>query len=259
MGLRCTRWFVVATMGLAGCLHHPPLPTDAVAALHEAAAGSTGVDLVYEGTVRRRGAPEAPLYRYERRVLDLEEGVRSSHVTFSPAGDPVVLHQADHSPTYALRGFHEIHTQRGLVGQVEVLEDGTAVYETTMGGRTRTRVEAPGAPLHVGPTLFGYVRTHWDSLVAGDVHPVRFVVLQKRRSYRFELQMVDGPAGTPTFAMAPTDPFVALGVPSIELVFDRDRNILRYEGLVPPLDGVGDRLRTLDATVTYDLVAEEYR
>jgi hypothetical protein len=213
-------------------------------------------ELVYEGAVAHRDAEAPPLFRYERRV---EGDGRSSHLTFAADGDLVLLHQAVHSPRYELLRFREVHAQTGLAGQVDVHADGSATFRTTVGGRTRSRVEAPRDPLQVGPTLFGYVLEHWDSLLSGNPLPLRFVVLDRRRSFRFELERVDGPPGTTCFEMSPTHPLVALVVPRAELVFDEDRSILRYSGLVPPREEVGGRLERLDATVTYEHVADRYR
>lgn len=214
---------------------------------------------MYEGRVGRRDAVGPPLFRYERRVFDRHDGLRSVHVTFSPTGEPVVLHQADHTVDYELVGFREVHAQTGLVGEVVVADDGAATFSAMVDGRTRTRVEAPGDPLHVGPTLFGYVLENWDSLVAGDVHPIRFVVMKNRRSYAFELEVVHAESESVTFEMRASQWFVRLGVPSMELAFDRNRDIVRYAGLVPPLDQHGDHLKRLNATVTYVLESEPYR
>lgn len=258
--MRLQRCIVAWLWGVAACGHPHALPEAALAELYRAAEPPEAPEeRVYEGSVYPRGAEETLLYRYERRVVELGEGLRSSHVTRAPAGEPVVLHQAEHSPTYDLTGFREIHAQTGLVGQVDVGLDGTATYQTTVGGHTRTRTEAPGDPLQAGPTLFGYVLERWEPLVAGETIPVRFVVLSRRRSYRFELRRIEGPVDTITFELVPTSRFVALSVPPTRLVFDEERNILRYTGLVPPLEEVGRRLERLDATVTYAHTSETYR
>jgi hypothetical protein len=258
--LALRRLSVVFAVGTTACQHTHILPEGASTALRSAADSPTILGgLVYQGTVTRRGTDATVLFRYERRVLDLDEGLRSSHVTLSAAGTPVVMQRADHSASYELSGFQEIHVQTGLVGQVDMGVDGTATYRTTVDGRTRTHVEPPGEPLHVGPTLFGYALENWDSLVAGNTHAFRFAVLQQRRSYRFELRKIDGPDGTTTFEMSPTNRLVALAVPPAQLVFGHDRNILQYAGLVPPLQEVGSRLKRLDAAVTYEHTSEVYR
>ncbi|MCB9695038.1 MAG: hypothetical protein H6736_24810 [Alphaproteobacteria bacterium] len=154
----------------------------------------------------------------------------------------------------------KIHSQTGLVGEVEVAPDGTATFRTTLDGRTRTRVQGPAEePLQAGPTLFGHVLRHWDALVAGETRVIRFVVLERRRAFRFGVRLADSPAGTTAFEMTPASPLVAMGVPRGRIVFDQDRRVVRYEGLVPPLEGVGGRLRRLDASVTYEHTAGPYR
>ncbi|MCA9491368.1 MAG: hypothetical protein KC621_15660 [Myxococcales bacterium] len=245
-------------MGLA-CHHAPPPSLAAEGVLREVVARSETNDLVYLGTVRPRGESGPPLFQYERRVTEQGDHMRSFHVTFAPDGAPVLSHEAEHSSTYELLRFEEIHGQTGGVGQVEVARDGTATYTTMVDGRTRTRIERPGDPLQAGPTLFGYLLEHREALEGGAVQHIRFVVVSRRRSYRFALRRIDGPLGTTTFEMVPTDPIVALGVPRGLIVFDEDGDVVRYEGLVPPLQDVGGHLKRLDATVTYDQVSDTYR
>lgn len=258
--MRGLRGLTAVLLLAAACSSTHRLPVQATSELQRAAdPEGDGGSQIYEGRVRRRDGEGPPLYRYERRVLALEDGLRSSHVTYGVDGDPVLLHQADHDATYALVRFRELHAQTGLVGEVAVDPDGTATFRTTVGGRTRTRVEPPGEPLHAGPTVFGHVLSHWDALVAGDLQVIRFVVLQRGRSFRFRLRHVDGPPGVHTFEMVPTDPLIRLGVPRIEMVFDEARRIVRYAGPVPPLERVGERLRPLDATVTYTHRSPVYR
>lgn len=251
---------LAVVLSLVACSSTHQLPVQAAAELHRAAHPEDDRgESIYEGSVRRRNGQGPALYRYERRVHDLEDGLRSSHVTYGIHGDPILLHQADHDVTYALIRFRELHAQTGLVGEVAVDPDGTATFRTTVDGRTRTRVEPPGEPLHAGPTVFGHVLSRWETLIAGESEVIRFVVLQRGRSFRFRLRHVDGRSGVQTFEMVPTDPLVRLGVPRIEMTFDEGRRIVRYSGPVPPLERVGERLRPLDATVTYTHHSPVYR
>ncbi|MEQ1566633.1 MAG: hypothetical protein ABMA64_13410 [Myxococcota bacterium] len=244
-------------LALAGCPHTPVLPVDAAAELRS--AGSSTAGLVYEGAVARRDTEGPTLFRYERRVEDRVDDQRSSHLTRTADGAPVVLQQAVHTPLYELVSFREVNQQTGLVGQVDVGPDGTATFRTLVDGRSRLRVEPPGEPLLAGPTLFGFVLQRWDSLLAGRSLRFRFLVAERRRSFRFELKRVEGPPGTICFEMSPIDPFLALAVPRAELVFDEDRNLLRYSGAVPPREENGDHLKRLDATVTYERATERFR
>jgi hypothetical protein len=238
-------------LALLGC-GPAMLPADAEARLLLAAQEPDALgERIYEGRVARRDGEGLELFRYERRILDLEEGLFASHLTRSVSGEPVVLHQALQSWDHQLLSFEEIHAQTGLVGQLWVASDGTASFESTQDGRTKTRQERPGEPLHVGPTLFGYVQVNWASLLDGASHRVRFAVLEDLRSYDFDLVLVDAQPEETTFEMRASNPVVALGVPTMRLVFDSDQEILRYSGLVPPLEELDGRLEKLDATVTY--------
>jgi len=191
--------------------------------------------------------------------MDAEGHVISRHTTYSADGRAVLTHTSSHTHGYDLTQFREVHGQTGLVGQIDVQADGRAHYQITRGTRTTTRTEPAGAPLQTGPTLFGWALAHWDALVAGEELPLRFVVLSKGRSYRFTLRRVAGEEGLVTLQLRPRSFFVALGVPRTVIVFDHDQRVVRYEGLVPPLEPVGRRLRPLDATVTYTHRSADYR
>jgi len=249
MGRRAVPWLLV----LAGCIHPRGLPQSGLDALSQAAAEPRGA-LVYEGTVRGMGDDTEVLYRYERRVKDEGDRLCSSHLTFAPDGEPVLLHRAVHSDGYGLTSFREVHGQTGLIGDVQVHVDGSASFRTVVDGRVRQREEREGAPLQVGPTLFGYVLENWDALIDGERLPVRFVVLERARSYRFVLEASPGPEGA-VVEMVPASPWLALVLPRMRMVFDGERRVLRYEGRVPPLRRVGRRLVPLDAVVSYRHVA----
>ena len=245
---------VSAVLGLA-CRHRPALPP-----ANLSAPTHTMADLVYEGTVSRRGEADPPLYRYERHVVETADGLRSTHRTFTLQGAPVLEHWAEHDRDYTLHAFGEVHGQTGVVGLVEVSPDGSATYRTTVKGRSRTRTEPAGAPLQAGPTLFGFVLAHWDTLVDGARVPIRFVVLEKNRSFPFELVVVDHSPNTTTVQMVPESRWLARMVPPTYLVFETSsRRILRYSGIVPPLVEEDGKLQTLDATVVYTHVRSEYR
>lgn len=253
MGWRAVSWLIV----LVGCAHPRGLPQSGVEALQQAAAEPRG-ELVYEGTVRAIGDDAEPLYRYERRVADEGDGLCSSHLTIDPDGEPVLVHRAVHSDGYTLTSFREVHAQTGLIGDVQVHGDGTASFRTVVDGRLRQREERAGAPLQVGPTLFGYVRENWDALLDGERLPIRFVVLDKGRSYRFVLEVSEGPEGV-VVEMVPASPLLAMALPTTRMVFDGDRRVLRYEGRVPPLRRAGRRLVPLDAVVSYRHITAAYR
>ena len=100
------RLFVVFAVGMAACQHSHILPSDAATTLRSAAtpSGMLG-ELIYQGAVNRRDSTAPSLYRYERRVLAVTDGLRSSHLTLSPAGEPVVIQRAHHTSSYELLEF----------------------------------------------------------------------------------------------------------------------------------------------------------
>lgn len=252
MSALCTRLGLLAALGLVACKAPPQLPPEEEAALVLAAEQPESLGaLRYEGEVFPLEEPGPALFRYERRVMDRGEALCASHLTLSPSGVPVVLHQAEQGADLALLAFEEIHAQLGLVGRLEVDAEGSAHFETWIDGRHQQRREAPGAPLVVGPTLFGYVQANWDSLVDGEVHTLRFVVLADRRAYRFELQQLPEDRDTTVFEMRAANPLLALGVPTMTLVFDAERKIVSYSGRVPPMVEDQGALESLDAEVRY--------
>jgi hypothetical protein len=203
--------------------------------------------LVYRGeVVTGDGVP----FTYERRVRQTDHGAVASHLTRDAEGRAVVLHTARHDETYTVAGFEELHAQRGLVGSLSV-DDGVA-YEVSVAGASTRHTEPLDAPVHVGPTLFGFARTHWDALLAGETRPLRFAVLDAGRSYRFRLSHHTSDGEEVVLRLVATDPLVRLAVGPMDLVFDStSRQILRYDGPVPPMRRDGDRLHPIDAVVHY--------
>lgn len=248
---------------LAGCAHtgHPPLPSKSAASLtdlHENAE-SLGA-LVYRGRVAPLGPNADALFYYQRRVVESGDGLRSSHLTMRPDGEVVLLQEAEHTMSYDLRSFAEIHSQTGVVGHLGVDPDQTATFEVTVGGRRRSRIEKGRDPVQVGPTLFGFALAHWDVLTAGESVPVRFAVVADLKTYRFALRVVESDATTTVISMRATSPFVRLAVPAMRLVFDtKTRRIIRFEGRVPPRVGPPEHDRPFDARVDYEMVAERYQ
>ncbi len=106
-------------------------------------------ELVYSGTVTPLGSA-APVFRYERRVLDVTDGTRVvTHVTFEGA-EPVVLQRAKLDGQGRLLAYDEVHAQRGEALHLD------------------------GGDVLVGPTLFEFVRMHLGALRAGREVPLDF-------------------------------------------------------------------------------------
>ncbi|MCP3164532.1 hypothetical protein [Myxococcus qinghaiensis] len=177
-------------------------------------------ELIYVGTVTPEGSP-APVFRYERRVVERANGERvSTHITFAD-NTPVVLQQATQDGDGRLLAFDEVHSQRGEAHHFE-------------GGERR------GTDLVVGPTLFRFVRTHLRELRAGQAVPLVF--WDRGSTYGFELTLHGD-----TVRMRATNFFVGLAISPMELRLGPDDQIVAYRGRVPPMhEGAAT-----DADVTY--------
>lgn len=239
---------------LLGCRPAPgQLPPPAAAAL---AQPDLEGEAVYRGRVQVRGPdPEPARFGYVRYV---EDGV-SVHLTRDADGQPVVLHRAEHDGI-ALRRLDEVHGQRGLAGTLTVDADHTAVFDVTVDGRRRQRVERGHDPVVVGPTLFAFALAHREALLAGERVPFRFAALADLRTYRFALELDRAEGDLLVFGMRARSAIVRLAVPDMALTFDaRTLAPARFEGLVPPLLVERGGLRPLDARVDYTMLAEVYR
>jgi hypothetical protein len=231
------------------------LPPSDVRALEAAPGLDT---LVYRGTVHAADAPE-PAFVYERRVgRDGDEAI-SSHVTMRPGGEVVVLQRARHAPDYSLRSFEAIQRQTGVRGSVRI-EGDRVELSLRVGSREVVRSERLGAPLVVGPTLFGVILRHWDALRGGERIRIRFADVDRSRTYAFTLRCVATDSGHTRIEMRADNLFVRATIRPMTVTFDTaTRRVVRYEGRVPPLRETARGLRPFDARVEYHNVAAEYR
>lgn len=248
-----------ALLGLLGFLlacHAPPAlaPSD----LDALGAARDDGQLVYRGTVYPPGADQAA-FVYARHVGSQGEDVISSHVTFRPDGEPVVLHRAHHTHDYALLRFEAIERQAGVSGTVTI-EGERAVLSKRSGTRKIVRRERVTEPVVVGPTLFGMILRRWDELSRDQPVTVRFAVLARARTYGFTLRRIHADAAHTVIQLRADRPLVRVSVPSMTITFEtQTRKVVRYEGRVPPLHETDQGLRPLDARVEYEFVADEYQ
>lgn len=248
--------FALAALGLAAC--KPGLASVAPSeATSQPPAPPHAAELIYRGEVFAQGH-EAPTCTYERRVTHGGPEHTSTHRTYAPDGaTPIVDQRAVHSARYRLHEFEEVHHQTGMTSAVQVRADGSLEFMRSKGRRVRTRSEGPGAPVVVGPTLFGVVREHFTELARGETIEIRFAVPERLRSYVFTLRRSKADATTTTIEMVAQSPFVRRSVGPMTMVFQTDdKTIVRYTGRVPP------RLRgnrPMNARVEYTQVAASYR
>lgn len=237
-----------------------PLPPQARDMLMTAqqSPSSTG-DQVYEGQVYSLASRREPLFRYERRVHSVDEGVASTHVTYDPSGAVVVIQSAHHTPNYDLKRADLIHGQTGASGSVAV-EGRQLTFTLTEGGRVSTTQESITDPVVAGPTMFGYILAHWDELMNGASLPIRFAVLERGETIGFALDKVESAPGRTTIRMRPSNLLIRMAIAPTYFEFETTtRRILEYTGRVPPLETVNNRLQALDARVVYRFVAADFR
>ncbi len=151
-----------------------------------------------------------------------------------------------------MKDFDVANAQTGT--QVEVRVQGQQLRYGSLSGKHAE--ETVSDPVVVGPTLFGFIAAHWDSLVAGHPLAVRFVVTDSQTTYGFTLRHLETRATETEFVMEGAG-LVSLGVKPQHFVFDSaKRRIIRYTGRVPPRRDTGGSLQDLDARVEYTHFAE---
>jgi hypothetical protein len=224
-----------------------------------AAAGA----LIYEGRVYASDAA-APLFTYERRVSTFDDGLEAAHLTRDAAGATLIVEAARVTPTYALRRFEADNRQQGYRGSVVVSDDGRRLhYELQRDdGTRRSADERIDAPAVSGPSLHGLILQHWDTLTGCGALPVRMLVLDKTTSYGFTIrhERARSGAGRTAFSVTPTNWLLRFAIAPLVVTFDeRTRQVVRYDGRVPPQRSVDGRSRPFDARVEYAARAPAYR
>ena len=211
----------------------------------------SGGTRIYVGNVF--GTEGTAMFRYTRDSRVQGDTWTSVHTSRSvPDGQLVVAQAAEHDASYRLHRYVEDHEQLGI--RSEVIAEGTdsLAYTRHKGGRVRRRTEHLRAPAVTGPTLFGFVATHWDRLHSGEKVPVQFVVAERGRSYAFTLEMTEPGSEFTVVAMRASRPLLRLSIPTMQMTFHTaTRAIVRYEGRIPPRwEG-----RAVDARVEYEHIA----
>jgi hypothetical protein len=251
-------------ISLAACGRSTPLGTlapepAAELARIQRAPDQTG-ERIYEGRVFSEDSTrKTPLYWYDRRVRDDGDRLISTHITRDSAGEVVVTQSAEHDANYDLRRANLIQRQSGLAGSVEMIGK-EARFTLAESGRVRTATEVVDAPVIAGPTTFGFIVAHWDALARGEAVPVRFAVLEMNKSIGFVLERVAESGGRTTIRMNASSWLIRRFLSPTYFYFDSaTRKVVGYDGRVPPLEHVGDKLRALDARVRYTHIATVFR
>jgi hypothetical protein len=203
----------------------------------------------------------APLFSYERRVASTATGLASVHITSDPNGDVIIAEQAQFTPAYALQRFDATNKQLGYSGSVELSRGGRHLdYRLNQNGKLTTASEDVADPVVAGPQLHGFILQHWDALAQGNSIPVRMIVMAKKTTYGFDIRRDAQADGRTSFAITPSSWLVRLLVAPLSVTFDAaTKNVVRYEGRVPPMQPVAGKLKELDARVDYVMHVPAYR
>lgn len=238
---------VCATYG-----HTAPIEVELERLNEQPAAAGT---LIYRGSTYPLDAiDEDPLFRYERHVLTVGQDLVATHRTHDREGTLMQSEAVWTSSAYDVRQVAMADYQSAVSGTATVdTAAGTLTFSVLENGRERQKAERLSLPLVSGPSLFGYIHHHWDAVIDGDNQSVRFIVLKDMTTYGFSIRAEGMQDGLMSFSVTPTNLLVRLAVPPMHLMFDaQSRQLVRFEGRVPPQDNRTDRLKALDALVEYE-------
>lgn len=199
------------------------------------------------GFVYRLGAGATVLYRFEMDRDDARGRWRSRY--FDRVGrlateDEVLFRDG------ALMRYGYVRRTIGEVSSVE-RRGKRLVYTRVLDGRRDESEEDDRDDFTVGPTVALYVQRHWTALVAGQRLGTRYGVLDRLRSYGFELERDDrhprAARDAVVVRMRPSSAFLRLFVSPVHLVFSRDGSVLReIIGRMLPVERRDGRLHAVD-------------
>jgi hypothetical protein len=254
---------IAATLALGATPSHAELDAAGTARLEllRRVPESAGA-LIYRGTVFAQRAPSAtPLFTYERRAGAMTNGLSAAHITSDPDGDVIIAEQARFTTDYELQRFDAANKQMGYSGSVVLSNAGRHLeYQLSENGRVSTAQEDVSDPVVAGPSLHGFILHHWQTLAQGQSIPVRMIVMTKKQTYGFDIRQSAQTGGRTSFSITPSSLLVRLAVAPLTVTFDSaTKNVVRYEGRVPPMMVRGGKLEELDARVDYEMQVPVYR
>lgn len=218
---------------------------------------ATGAPPVFEYEGRAYAIGENRLLYRETHFLFEENGQRHRFVLYRcPTGEVFARKQVAYgdrplAPAFELFdrrvGYRE-GLRRGADGSLEVF------FTKAWSGRARRATLADSAELVADAGFDEFVRQQWETLAREGQVELLFLVPSRLAAWRFHVtrlgseRLSDGSTGS-RFRLALTGLF-ALFTPSIEVLYrDRDRWLLRYEGITNIRDRRG---RNLSARIEFD-------
>ncbi|CAM8635055.1 hypothetical protein MCEMSHM24_03094 [Comamonadaceae bacterium] len=222
----------------------------------------SGGTLIYRGTTYTQKTPKGePLFRYERRIHPVTNGISASHITSDPTGQVIITETSVMSPNYELQQFEVQNQQSGFSGTVKFSNGGRHIeYELNEGGKISKASEDVSETVVSGPSMFGFILSNWEVLKSGTTIPVRMLVLNEKTTYGFDIKFEKLVNGQASFTLTPSSFLIRMAIKPFKVVFDANtKTPISYEGRVPPMENVLGKLRSLDARVEYTSVSTSYR
>jgi hypothetical protein len=160
-----------------------------------------------------------------------------------------------------LQRFAVQNQQLDYCGVVQVSSDGRRLrYSLNDKGVISTAEELISAPAVSGPSLFGFILAHGSELAAGKTIPVRFIVMNEKQTYGFDIRQESATKEQLVYSIVASNWLVRPLIATMRITFDRaSKTWVRYEGRVPPKQTLAGKLADLDARVEYTAVAATYR
>lgn len=215
--------------------------------------------LVYVGQVFTLEGDQ--VFHYQRVVSQKGKLLESSHITYDLNNRPVLVQTALHTPDYKLSEFVSIDLLTGISGFMKSDGNGKQVYQVTRGDRKKIREDTKHHPLVAGPTLFGFILKHWDTLTGGETLSMDFVLADRGEAMAFVIRHEqDTDDSTSTFVIKASNPLFRLFIDPMRVVFNsRTRIPIRYIGRVPPVLEKDGKQIPFDARVEYSYPVTIYR
>ena len=123
-------------------------------------------------------------------------------------------------------------------------------YRLLRNGKTSVASRDWVDPFVTGPSLHGFVLQQRSALAAGKVVPVRMVVMTKMETCGFDVRTGAQAHGRTSFSVTPGNWLIRRVVAPLTVTQDTGtKNLVRYEGRVPPPQLIDGKLNDLDARV----------
>jgi len=225
----------------------------AIASIHDTLKKTSELAgiLIYEGSVFSVGEA-THLFVYERRVKSIPNGFAATHITRDLGHNVILAQTANYTPNYQLHSFEYTNWQANYRATLQIKDSQLFFQLTDKMGHISVNVEKLNESIVVGPTLFGFIREHWNDFSKGSPISVRFAAPELKQTFGFEIRKIQDTASLTRFEMKPTNWILRLAMNPFIFDFDpKNQSIITYTGRVPPMRTIDGKLKEFEARVTY--------